>query len=350
MCSAGWVTRSCYWRLSSWSRIRWTLRTIRPAWAYRSSCWWRIPFVFIRPLCLIYISSCWSKARCSRRRRWTITSVRCVCVAVRRSNWPGITRRRYVSLISIEIICWVLSRIWVLCTMAWKIRMPVISLDSMYGKRVWSFLSCWNLRRPATMCTRRNWTPRLSIRTPRVIRRIWKRRSCSVSVLAISWSWIRIRKRRSCASRIWKTFKRKSFRFPTTRWFTISPGIISPVSFIPVPCFRPPRFWSMWTWVTIRIWMRPGNWFSTWSCNIAGWRTRVSWRFIRRIVLMSIVILPVSATVRWEVRVEVLPLSVRWWSDTLSWRVIILPWISRRRSWSVPTSSTSSWRRTSCIR
>ena len=35
-------------------------------------------------------------------------------------------------------------------------------------------------------------------------------------------------------------------------------------------------------------------------------------RFIRRIVLMSIVILPVSATVRWEVRVEVLPLSVRW--------------------------------------
>ena len=30
------------------------------------------------------------------------------------------------------------------------------------------------------------------------------------------------------------------------------------------------------------------------------------------VVLMSIVILPVSATVRWEVRVEVLPLSVRW--------------------------------------
>ena len=45
------------------------LRTIRPAWAYRSSCWWRIPFVSIRPLCLIYISSCWSRAKCSRRRR-----------------------------------------------------------------------------------------------------------------------------------------------------------------------------------------------------------------------------------------------------------------------------------------
>ena len=39
-----------------------------------------------------------------------------------------------------------------------------------------------------------------------------------------------------------KDLQKKSFRFPTTRWFTISPGIISPVSFIPVPCFRPPRF------------------------------------------------------------------------------------------------------------
>lgn len=39
-----------------------------------------------------------------------------------------------------------------------------------------------------------------------------------------------------------KDLQRKSFRFPTTRWFTISPGIISPVSFILVPCFHPPRF------------------------------------------------------------------------------------------------------------
>ena len=39
-----------------------------------------------------------------------------------------------------------------------------------------------------------------------------------------------------------KDLQRKSSRFPTTRWFTISPGIISPVSFIPVPCFHPPRF------------------------------------------------------------------------------------------------------------